>query len=154
MTAFSLQKLLLRSSILLVSILLGACGAPIKTRAQAEWIESKRVQCSAPQGTCAPFVLREMSLETLRLKGAEMRVDCDLEFIDYSEETAREACGENVSAVFDALQLRWPGQLKPVAVEQMTFELEDQGCISLTNGYCACTYAGVARVPLQWITPQ
>lgn len=152
MTAFSLRKLLLRSSILLVSILIGACGVPIKNRVQAEWIESKRVECNEPKGTCLAIFVPKMSLETLRLKGAEIRIDCDLEFIDYSEETAREACEKNVSTVFDALLLRWPGQLKPVAAEQMTFEMEDQGCISLTNGYCACTFAGVARVPLQWIT--
>lgn len=113
-------------------------------------MERARLVCESSDGVCSAQMIGELSLEALRLKTAGLRIDCGLEFIDYDEASARLACEKNVMAAMDALVSRWPDHLLPTQPAQLSFELEDQGCITLTTGYCACTFDGSARVPLVW----
>jgi hypothetical protein len=138
---------------LLVSIFLAGCFSPSRRdSSHQEWVERERRECESVRGVCRAAMVQELSLESLKLKASELRVDCGLEFIDYDEESARSDCEKNVMAAMGALVSRWPDHLSPTKPEQLSFDLEDQGCISLTNGYCACTFSGSARVPLVWKT--
>jgi hypothetical protein len=106
--------------------------------------------CTDPQGTCHPGLVPDLSIELLRSKGSEIEVDCDLDFIDYSAESAYADCEKNVLVAMHTLVARWPDRLLPVLPDELTYSLADMGCFTFVDGYCACPYQGSAKAPLKW----
>jgi hypothetical protein len=106
--------------------------------------------CERPDSFCSTAALPEMSLGALKAKGNQIKFRCEFEFIDYTEESARKACGESVLAAVNKLTERFPEQLLPVDPSALQIHLSDYGCDTLYNGYCACTFNGWASAPLAW----
>jgi hypothetical protein len=123
-------------------------------RAHQEWIERRQAECESAHGVCPPELLPDLPLVLLRGKGSAIKIDCDLDFIDHSEESAREECRKNVLAAMSALVEQWREDLVPTDPNQLTFELEDGGCISMITGVCVCPFYGYANVPLIWKAPE
>lgn len=137
-----------------IGMVVGGCSiSTTRDLAHDRWIEVQRRECDSPQGVCLAELLAGLPIDTLKRKGSEIRIDCGLDFVDYSEESARVECEKNVLSAMDELVNRWSDQLLPVGRTELRFDLSDEGCISLTNGYCACTFSGSARVPLVWKPP-
>ncbi|AVP99279.1 hypothetical protein C7S18_19840 [Ahniella affigens] len=118
--------------------------------ANQEWLRERRDECLAATGVCWLETLPELSLNDLKNWGAAIKIDCNLAFVDHTEITAKAECEGNILAAMEALVARYPEQLSSVSRGQLRYELTDDGCISLTNGYCACTFSGFAEVPLVW----
>lgn len=118
--------------------------------ARQEWLLEQREGCFAAKGACLTATLPELSLSDLQKWGERIKIDCDLDFIDYTEATAKAQCEKSTLAALVALVARLPEHLSPVPADQFRYELTDEGCISTTDGYCACTFSGFAEVPLVW----
>lgn len=119
-------------------------------RAHQEWLLKQRKACFTAKGACLIATLPDLSLKDLARKGPSITIDCDLDFIDYTETTAQAACEQNIHTALNALVARFPEALSSVPADQFRYELTDEGCIETTDGYCACTFSGFAVVPLVW----
>jgi hypothetical protein len=119
-------------------------------RARREHHLAEVTFCERPDGFCSTSALPDVSLEALRAKGNQIKFRCEFEFIDYTEASAREACGKSVLDAVNKLIKRFPEALVPVDPSALQVHLSDYGCETLHNGYCACTFNGWASAPLVW----